>query len=222
MNKRRPPLVVMKQRACIAAALGCSAVACESVGTIGRATGVEEDNALESSSDDANVEIDDASSESSSADDSLTSTGDRQPASAGEESATSDADASTTDGPGTFMSETGADSGDYPDQPCCAPTPEPGCGDKATQSCVCALDPYCCEQAWDEACVNTALLSDCSTCPMAMEPELADCCTANAVGGCTDPVVQDCVCALDPYCCTQAWDQLCVDKLDELGCGTCL
>lgn len=202
-------------------ALGCFAVACESVGTIGRATGVDEDDALASSSSDASVELDEASSDSSSGEDELTSTGDRRPASGGEDSGSDDTDTSTGDGPGTFMSDTGADTGELPDQPCCVATPEPGCADEPTESCVCALDPYCCEQAWDEACVNTALASDCSTCPMGFEPALADCCTANTVGGCTDPVVQDCVCAVDPYCCTQAWDQLCVDKIEELGCATC-
>jgi hypothetical protein len=210
----------MKQRGCIALALGCFAVACEAVGTIGRATGIDDDvdGGMSSSGDE--VELDDAASDSSSGDDGLATTGDRDPASGGDDTGTSDG-TSTGDGPGTFMSETGVDSGTTPDQPCCTPGDEPGCEDMATQTCVCELDPYCCEKAWDEACVNTALLSDCSSCPMAMKPEIADCCAANMVGGCTDADVQDCVCAVDPYCCLQAWDQMCVDKIDELGCGSC-
>jgi hypothetical protein len=220
MNVCTPSLAVMKQRACIVLALGCVAVACESVGTIGRATGVDEDVAAGTSSSSGDAEVVDASTESSGDDEVPTTSGDRVPESGGDEATeTSELDSSTGD-VGTFMSDTGTESG-YGDEPCCAATVEPGCGDVATQSCVCEIDPYCCEMAWDEACVNTSLLSGCSMCPMAKEPEQLDCCVANATAGCTDTPVQDCVCAMDPYCCAQEWDQTCVDKIDELGCGTC-
>ncbi|HET6582956.1 MAG TPA: hypothetical protein VFG69_05910 [Nannocystaceae bacterium] len=204
-------------------ALGCSAVACESVGTIGRATGVEDDDVAASSST-TSVEADDgASSSSSSSSDGPETSGNREPASGGDESEAGDAATSTGDGPGTLMatgSESGLESGEG-DEPCCAPESGPGCGDEATESCVCALDPYCCEQAWDESCVNTALLSGCSVCPTVRDPEQMDCCTPNVTAGCTDVALQDCVCALDPYCCEQAWDQVCVDKVADLDCGSC-
>jgi len=103
---------------------------------------------------------------------------------------------------------------------CCAPTDAPGCADAVIESCVCDLDPYCCDEAWDDACVNTAQTSGCSPCA-GEEPPQTDCCTANMGAGCLELDVQDCVCAVDPYCCAQAWDQACVDMVGELGCGAC-
>ncbi|MBC8067058.1 MAG: hypothetical protein IAG13_01895 [Deltaproteobacteria bacterium] len=49
----------------------------------------------------------------------------------------------------------------------------------------------------------------------------APCCSARSGAGCAIPEVQECVCAEDPYCCTTAWDQICVDKVESLDCGTC-
>jgi hypothetical protein len=47
------------------------------------------------------------------------------------------------------------------------------------------------------------------------------CCTAQATPGCSDAVVQNCVCASDSYCCNTAWDSTCVSQVTTLGCGTC-
>lgn len=49
----------------------------------------------------------------------------------------------------------------------------------------------------------------------------ADCCMIGAGIGCEDRVVAACVCAVDDYCCTKGWDQLCVEQVDQLGCGAC-
>lgn len=46
------------------------------------------------------------------------------------------------------------------------------------------------------------------------------CCEAGAPG-CDDPVVRDCVCAIDPFCCEVAWDEQCIALVDSLGCGQC-
>jgi len=105
--------------------------------------------------------------------------------------------------------------------PCCAPNEEPGCTDDLdVQNCVCAIDPYCCDEAWDEACVNAGKQAGCSSCGVDM-PFVAGCCTASMAMGCDDAEVQACVCAIDPYCCLQQWDETCVEKVDELGCGSC-
>ncbi len=36
----------------------------------------------------------------------------------------------------------------------CEPSYLPGCGGCPCEACVCGLDPYCCEIAWDEVCVD--------------------------------------------------------------------
>ncbi|MCA9309821.1 MAG: hypothetical protein KDA21_01355 [Phycisphaerales bacterium] len=47
-----------------------------------------------------------------------------------------------------------------------------------------------------------------------------DCCETGGPG-CADQGVQDCVCALDPFCCEVEWDAQCVAEVDALGCGDC-
>lgn len=48
---------------------------------------------------------------------------------------------------------------------CCQTSASPGCpGDPAVQACVCALDPYCCNNMWDSACVNEAQTDCGATC----------------------------------------------------------
>lgn len=87
---------------------------------------------------------------------------------------------------------------------CCEPSPFglPYCEDGACCSAVCAVDPSCCEAAWDEACATTAY----QVCPKAC-PELGnDECdgalpvadgtnafsTFNATTGTVFPPAQDC------------------------------
>ncbi len=48
-----------------------------------------------------------------------------------------------------------------------------------------------------------------------------DCCSAHDSPGCFDPAITACVCAVDPFCCNVQWDQLCVDEVTSLGCGSC-
>jgi hypothetical protein len=48
-----------------------------------------------------------------------------------------------------------------------------------------------------------------------------DCCFAKGGPGCFPPEVAQCVCATDSYCCTTAWDNICVNEVDSLGCGFC-
>ncbi len=57
--------------------------------------------------------------------------------------------------------------------------------------------------------------------PSAPSEAAADCCAPDSAPGCSDVAVRSCVCDADPYCCTTAWDALCVDEVDSLGCGTC-
>ncbi len=58
----------------------------------------------------------------------------------------------------------GCDTGD-----CCAVNGSPGCDDPSCEAAVCAIDGFCCDTDWDQACVDTALnLLQCAgvgTCP---------------------------------------------------------
>ncbi|MCC6216685.1 MAG: hypothetical protein IT376_17625 [Polyangiaceae bacterium] len=47
------------------------------------------------------------------------------------------------------------------------------------------------------------------------------CCAPQSWAGCEDFAVAQCVCASDPYCCNSRWDDLCVNEVDQLGCGSC-
>lgn len=107
-----------------------------------------------------------------------------------------------------------------PSTMCCDPSDQPGCAeDPGLETCVCALDGYCCDTAWDGQCVDLAQ-SDC-----ALECVVApggDCCSAHGSPGCDDPPVEDCVCALDAYCCDNEWDGICVSEaqyacMDDCG-----
>jgi hypothetical protein len=180
---------------------------------------------------------DDASSESSSSvDDAASATAE------GSESSTADAaqrepqsdapdDDSTTadDASGTMAFDLGAPdvASDTTGDPtvgavdCCTPSEAPGCHEAGAEACVCALDPYCCDVAWDDACVEVATWSDCAACLVPEPPRPEDCCRGLGGHGCADEYVQDCVCAIDPYCCDVAWDEYCVEQVDLHGCGAC-
>lgn len=58
----------------------------------------------------------------------------------------------------------GAPIGGAPQGPCCAEHPAPGCNEVRVESCVCASDPYCCQQSWDAACVARVSINRCGTC----------------------------------------------------------
>jgi hypothetical protein len=106
---------------------------------------------------------------------------------------------------------------------CCAPHADPSCADGAIAACVCAGDPYCCDIAWDQVCVDAVASTGCGTCDAADAQDavpVADCCTPMDGPGCPDVQLEACVCALDPFCCETTWDELCADE--AVGyCGAC-
>lgn len=106
---------------------------------------------------------------------------------------------------------------------CCEAMLGPGCGEPELEACVCAADPFCCEERWDETCVDIAMFGACiGGCLPPEPPPPDDCCIDNAGPGCLDPEVEACVCAQDPYCCSYTWDDVCVGYVDAFGCGTCV
>lgn len=81
--------------------------------------------------------------------------------------------------------------------PCCEPSGTPACEDPAIADCVCAADPFCCEQFWDESCVAQVDTEGCGTC---QDP------TQDAGVGCPDGM--------------KRCGGLCVAPQPEIGCGT--
>ena len=125
---------------------------------------------------------------------------------------------------------------------CCAENLTPSCEDAACAAAVCTVDPLCCEMAWDQLCVlaatelcevcgatpavcGDAICSAGETCEGCPEdcgecPEPGDCCAATAGVGCSDAACADAVCAIDPFCCVEAWDELCAEAALE-ACAIC-
>jgi hypothetical protein len=95
---------------------------------------------------------------------------------------------------------------------CCTAHKTPGCNDPDIQDCVCAMDPFCCNNYWDEGCAANA--DYCGSCN-------GDCCSANWTPGCEDEQVESCVCSMFPECCDSTWDDWCVMMVDQTGCGWC-
>ncbi|MBL4688611.1 MAG: hypothetical protein JKY37_28750 [Nannocystaceae bacterium] len=99
---------------------------------------------------------------------------------------------------------------------CCSPHDETGCGDLSCEQIVCEQwDPWCCDQVWDESCVQFAN-NNCSVCQ-----EQGPCCYANAGIGCEEPEVAQCVCDTMPECCLGQWTDACAAAVTDLMCGTC-
>lgn len=51
-----------------------------------------------------------------------------------------------------------------PPDDCCLGQGGRGCADKGVQSCVCEMDPYCCDVAWDEYCAEQVDSYGCGAC----------------------------------------------------------
>ncbi|MBZ5714860.1 hypothetical protein [Nannocystis pusilla] len=100
---------------------------------------------------------------------------------------------------------------------CCMPQDGPGCGEPQIATCVCAQDPFCCQQQWDGVCAEEVEALGCGVC----QAGPGDCCVAGEGPGCVDPAVQACVCAVAPSCCQQQWTDACAALVEPLGCGLC-
>jgi hypothetical protein len=107
---------------------------------------------------------------------------------------------------------------------CCVPSNQPFCsGNSACCKAVCAVDPFCCDTAWDVTCAERA-------------GSLAGICKCSSSGGCGDPDAGSCfrehptpycadggccvaVCQFEPFCCSEEWDSLCVKIAQEICAG---
>ncbi|MEM6992680.1 MAG: hypothetical protein AAF721_19355 [Myxococcota bacterium] len=114
---------------------------------------------------------------------------------------------------------TDSDTGPGVQGDCCTATQAGGCLDLELQTCVCDNDPFCCDTAWDNQCVTLVNTYGCGSCVYPLGE--GDCCVENGSMGCDDQLVQDCVCAEDPFCCSIMWDAACVAQVGEYACGSC-
>lgn len=96
----------------------------------------------------------------------------------------------------------------------------PGCSDSDCCDLVCAMDPICCDTAWDLLCVASAE----SLCDGCGDPSAGSCCSEHGTPFCDDRACCSAICADDAFCCTTSWDDLCVEQtlgLPECGCDPC-
>ncbi|HRX84001.1 MAG TPA: right-handed parallel beta-helix repeat-containing protein, partial [Phycisphaerae bacterium] len=62
---------------------------------------------------------------------------------------------------------------------------------------------------------------DCNRNGVPDECDLHDCCDDLHGAGCSLSPIEQCVCAVDPYCCAVEWDRLCAQAVEPLACGVC-
>jgi hypothetical protein len=115
-------------------------------------------------------------------------------------------------GEATDLCDCGGGGGDCGD--CESPNPNglPGCSDDTCEAIVCAVDPFCCDTAWDTICAGEASdLCDCGGVGGPCDGSANDCCvpSPNGTPGCNQPDCCNAICAADPFCCDTAWDGLC-------------
>lgn len=92
-----------------------------------------------------------------------------------------------------------------------------GCNDEVCCAGVCAVDPNCCEVAWDSGCVTIARTICCGF-PDCGDNCATDCFTPSAKPFCNDASCCLAVCRFEPYCCDVRWDSSCVAAA-AITCG---
>ncbi len=92
----------------------------------------------------------------------------------------------------------------------------PFCSDRDCCQYVCALDPFCCELAWDLFCVVSAV-DNCGACGL---PGTGGCFSPHGSPNCSSPTCCANVCAVMPLCCVVTWDAECAAEALKV-CLTC-
>lgn len=87
----------------------------------------------------------------------------------------------------------------------------PGCSDPILESCVCELDPYCCEVAWDDSCITISATVCGADCGIPSCGTGGACHQSRPAPGCDDAACCKTVCIEDPFCCIVSWDESCVE-----------
>lgn len=97
-----------------------------------------------------------------------------------------------------------------------------GCSSCVTD--VCDADPFCCDDSWDDICVEQAEYYcnlDCSGGGGGGTCAHNECDTGAALNQACSSCA-DTVCSADPYCCNNSWDATCVQQAQDwcgLSCG---
>ncbi len=108
--------------------------------------------------------------------------------------------------------------GDVDAGDCCFAHGTPACSDMDCCDDVCAIDPVCCDVAWDGICAATAAV-ECTLCNGDLQCGSADagpCGTPNPTPYCSDEACCSLVCQIEFFCCVGAWDQYCADIAQAL------
>lgn len=90
---------------------------------------------------------------------------------------------------------------------CGAENGSPGCEDVECCNAVCADDPFCCVDTWDNLCAENAR----GTCLLTCGGQAGSCFTARTTPGCGDIDCCETICTADAFCCSVEWDQECAD-----------
>jgi len=100
---------------------------------------------------------------------------------------------------------------------CCSDNGSPGCDENTCEAVVCGIDGLCCGDTWDGTCADIAA-TECMVCGGGY---VGDCCSDNGSPGCDENTCTLDICALDPTCCSDAWDDTCSD-LAAVNCDACI
>ena len=92
----------------------------------------------------------------------------------------------------------------------------PFCSDEDCCIIICAIDPFCCQDWWDDVCVGRAL----EICAGCGDENAGSPFEENGTPGCSDRECCELICGLDDYCCSTEWDEFCAaDAL--INCTSC-
>lgn len=110
-----------------------------------------------------------------------------------------------------IVSITSAQCGDPQAGDCCAANGTPHCDDQECCDAICLIDPFCCDDPWDEICAEEAV-EFCGVCGAACgAPAAGPCCEANPTAGCEDTACCANVCLFASFCCAGEWNEGCVE-----------
>ncbi len=104
---------------------------------------------------------------------------------------------------------------------CFTPHANPNCDSASCSVAVCAFDPFCCSNSWDASCAALAGFACPGNPGTCGGPGTGDCFQTNSNGACSDATCCNAVCAVDPTCCSQSWDQICVIIAEDVCVTGC-
>ena len=90
----------------------------------------------------------------------------------------------------------------------------------ACVAAICSTDPACCTQFWSDRCVRE-VSSICQSLTCTIAPcAHAECTMGRELDATCSPSVTA-ICARDPFCCTNSWDNICVREVADIAGKNC-